>query len=85
MPSLLYCVPTSMFLGWRFEAESAGRFVIYPNLGGCLQESVLKVAEAQSRPGTGMYSDNLDLVSRRENVRVAGSCFYPIITFNFGQ
>ena len=46
------------------------RFVIKPDLVGCLQEPVLKVAEAQSRPGTGMYGGNLELVSRRENVQV---------------
>jgi len=28
------------------------------------------VAEAEQRPGTGMYGGNLELVSRRENVQV---------------
>ena len=40
-------------------------------LVGCVQDPVLKVAEA-SRPGTGMYGGNLELVSRREDVQVSG-------------
>ena len=39
-------------------------------LVGWLQDPVLKVTEA-SRPGTGMYGGNLELVSRREDVQVS--------------
>ena len=64
--------PTTFFIpDWRssrFQIESAGRLVTQPDLGEYLQEP-LNVAEA-SRPGTGMYGGNLELVSRRENVQV---------------
>ena len=43
-------------------------------LVGCVQDPVLKVTEA-SRPGTGMYGGNLELVSRRENVQVSGRLY----------
>ena len=48
--------------------EPVNVFLVGASESVFLQEPV-KVAEV-SRPGTGMYGGNLELVSRRENVQV---------------